>query len=144
MLSYSHLCLQNSVFAQFVPHLKERAKIRTLLTASPLNMGLLTRQPPSWHPGLPEMKEAVEAARASWEGDFVDLALGYALGATGIARGNIPLVAGFSNPREVHECVQIWRELQEGGDNGARKAGEERAKEAFRRAGYLDWSWSSP
>ncbi|KAJ2930180.1 hypothetical protein H1R20_g6863, partial [Candolleomyces eurysporus] len=134
MLSYSHLCLHNSVFAQFVPQLKERAKIKTLLAASPLSMGLLTKRPPSWHPAPPELKAAIEAAGASWEGDFTDLALGYSLGETGIAKGNIPLVTGFSSPREVHECVRIWREVREGSNSEARKAGEERAKEVIKSA----------
>lgn len=143
ILSYSHSSLQNSVFEQFAPWLKGKAQVKTLVVASPLSMGLLTKQPPSWHPAPPALKEAVQAARRSWDGDFIDLALGYSLGRTGSAHDNIPLVAGFSTLGEVHQCVRVWRKIQ-GGDDEARKAGEEKAREIIKNAGYLDWSWSSP
>ena len=145
MLSYSHLSLHNSVFEQFAPRLKGQAKIKTLLTASPLSMGLLTGNPPPWHPAPTALKEAIRVAKADWDGDFINLALGYALGRTGTAHDNIPLVTGFSTPKEVHECVTAWREIKQGGAaNATRKAGEEKAKKVIRDAGYLDWSWASP
>jgi hypothetical protein len=145
MLSYSHLNLHNSAFEQFAPRIKGDAKIKTLLTASPLSMGLLTGNPPPWHPAPVELKEAIRAAKADWDGDFINLALGYALGRTGAAHDNIPLVTGFSTPKEVHECVRAWREIKEdGAANATRKAGEEKVKRSIGDAGYLDWSWASP
>lgn len=108
-------------------------------------MGLLTGNPPPWHPAPADLVEAVRAAKASWDGDFINLALGYALRRTGVGHDNIPLITGFSNPKEVHECVKAWRETKEGGaGNATRKAGEEKAKEIIRNAGYLGWSWASP
>ncbi|KAF5333742.1 hypothetical protein D9611_002359 [Ephemerocybe angulata] len=145
ILSYSHLCLQNSTFEQFAPRLKEQANVETLLAASPLSMGLLTGNPPKWHPAPPALVEAVGIAKEGWPGKFTDLALGYAIGRTGGEHGNTPLVAGFSTPQEVHECVKVWREIKEGGGSAdERRAGEEKARAIFKEAGYLDWSWSSP
>lgn len=89
-------------------------------------------------------------ARSTWDGDFPNLAVGYAtrqtLLLTEAARERpVPLVTGFSTPREVHEAVKVWREVSENlkGD-GERKLGEDRARQVFKDSGYLDWSWPSP
>lgn len=144
ILSYSHLCLQNSNLEHFIPRFREQAKVETIVAASPLSMGLLTGRPPSWHPAPPPLVEAVNAAKEIWDGDFIDLALGYSLRHAGVAHGNVPMVAGFSNPTEVHECVKVWREVKEGVNEERRIAGEESARQKIRESGYLDWSWSSP
>ncbi|KAF4619372.1 hypothetical protein D9613_005452 [Agrocybe pediades] len=144
LLSYSHLCLQNSAFLQFVPHFYERAKIGQLLAASPLSMALLTTNPPSWHPAPPELRKAVVESASTWDGDYPNLAVGYSVRHTNFAEKPLPLVIGLSTPREVHEIVKVWREIQAGSENDARRKGEEKAREVFRQAGYLDWSWASP
>lgn len=144
ILSYSHLCLQNSNLEHFIPRFREQAKVETIVAASPLSMGLLTGRPPSWHPAPPPLVEALNAAKETWDGDFIDLALGYSLRHAGVAHGNVPMVAGFSNPTEVHECVKVWREVKEGVNEERRIAGEESARQKIRESGYLDWSWSSP
>lgn len=108
-------------------------------------MGLLTPSPPAWHPAPPTLQEAVANARKTWDGDFPNLAVGHSIRQTGATERRLPLVVGFSNPREVHECVKVWREiLASPEDGGKRKEGEERAREVFKRAEYLDWSWASP
>jgi D-arabinose 1-dehydrogenase len=130
---------------EFIPHFYERAKVGQLVAASPLSMGLLTPSPPAWHPAPPALQESVTNARKTWEGDFPNLAVGYSIRQTGSVETPLPLVVGFSNPREVHECMKVWREIQAAPeDGGKRKEGEERAREVFRLAGYLDWSWASP
>ncbi|KAG6861197.1 hypothetical protein C0995_002824 [Termitomyces sp. Mi166 len=133
----------NDTFAQFAPELRGRAKVKQLLTASPFSMGLLTSSPPPWHPAPTAMKAAAKEAAGVWPNGLPDLALGYALRNTGSAHENTPLVAGFSTPKEVHECVRVWREIQDGEIEG-RKKGEEAVQDIFLKAGFLNWSWASP
>ncbi|CAA7259490.1 unnamed protein product [Cyclocybe aegerita] len=135
LLSYSHLCLQNSTFLEFIPHFYERAKVGQLLAASPLSMGLLTNNPPSWHPAPPPLRQAVVDASKTWSGDFPSLAVGYSISHTSFEERPLPLVLGFSTPREVHEAVKVWREIQEGTSKEARRKGEERVREVFKNAG---------
>jgi len=147
VLSYCHLNLQNAAFADFASQFSERAQVKQLLTASPLSMGLLTPTPPSWHPAPRKLHEAVSDARQNskvWARGLPNLALGYALRKSGASNGNIPLVAGFSHPREVHECMEVWREVAEGVHEIERKAMEEVVIETFARSGFLNWSWASP
>ncbi|KAJ6567226.1 Aldo/keto reductase [Mycena vulgaris] len=146
ILSYSNLTLQSSTFLQFAPHLLGRAQVRQLLAASPFSMGLLTGvAPPPWHPASPTLLTAV--IRASEEStargrSLADLATGYCIRHTG---GAIPLAVGFSQPKEVHECVKVWREIEmDGEEDVKRKEQEEAAKIVFSEAGVLDWAWASP
>ncbi|KZT74499.1 Aldo/keto reductase [Daedalea quercina L-15889] len=144
LLSYSHLTLQNSAFADFAPIFRERARVGQLLTASPLNMGLLTPTPPIWHPAPPELKDAVKKvaeACSSWEGGMVNVAVGY--GYRTAAELDVPMVAGLSYPREVHESMRAWRDTKESQEKRQKRIAEERkAVEIF--DGYQGWSWASP
>lgn len=113
-------------------------------------MALLTPRPPVWHPAPPDLQEAVVKARSTWDGDFPNLAVGYAARQTALLTEQmknrpVPLVTGFSTPREVHEAVKVWREVSEDlKQGGERKQGEERARQVFKDAGFLDYSWASP
>ncbi len=109
-------------------------------------MGLLTYQPPSWHPAPPELRRAVADASKMWDGDFPNLAVGYSMKQTNRVERPLPLVIGFSTPREVHEAVKVWREitLELETEKEKRKRGEEYAQDVIRNSGYLDWSWTSP
>ncbi|KAK0467897.1 Aldo/keto reductase [Desarmillaria tabescens] len=141
VLSYSHLTLQDSTFLKFVPHLRERAKVEQLVVASPFSMGLLTsRPPPPWHPSPEAMRKVTADAREA-VGDLPDLALRYSMRKCG---AEFPLVVGFSNPQEVHASARVWRQAREEADDSDRLEREERAREIFQQAGYLDWSWASP
>jgi len=146
LLSYSHLCLQNATYLEFILHFYKRARVGQLVAASPLSMGLLKSDPPPWHPAPQGLREAV--VNASKIGgshmDLPNLATGYSLRHTISAERPLPLVVGFSTPREVHECVKVWRELQAVEPSSDRKEMEDRARSIFRDAGYLDWSWASP
>ncbi|KAF9008840.1 NADP-dependent oxidoreductase domain-containing protein, partial [Cyathus striatus] len=144
LLSYSHLTLQNSTFLQFVSHFYKRAKVGQLLSASPFSMGLLTPTPPPWHPAPQKLLKASSQIGKLWPPGVPNLALSYSIRHTGIDHDNIPLVTGFSTPSEVHECIKVWREVQEAVDEENRKAAEQAAEGIFRQAGYLDWSWPSP
>jgi len=145
ILSYSNLSLQNGTFLQFAPQLLERAQVRQLLAASPFSMGLLTDVgPPSWHPASPVLRsasaQAAEESKARGR-SLADLATGYCIRHTG---GVIPLVVGLSQPKEVHECVKVWREIEVTGDTAERMEQEEAVKSVFKEAGVLDWAWASP
>ncbi|KAI0643697.1 Aldo/keto reductase [Trametes meyenii] len=145
LLSYSHSNLQNSTVVEFAPHFRTRAKIPQLLTASPLNMGLLTPRLPQWHPATPAQREAAQRAAKlceseGWEGGLPNVAVGY-----GFRKGaelDVPVVVGLSNPREVHESVRAWREIREGKDEAKRVALEEQIVGIF--GDSVGWSWSSP
>lgn len=145
VMSYSHLNLQNDSFKDFVPHFHNEAEIPQLVTASPLNMGLLTPAPPVWHPAPPELRAAVagatrEAEKAGWEGGIVNLALGFAYReATEL---QLPNVVGLSKPAEVHETIRIWRETRTATDDLTRKNAEKRFQEHL--GGLKNYSWSSP
>ncbi|KAJ8462950.1 hypothetical protein ONZ45_g17750 [Pleurotus djamor] len=141
ILSYSHLNLQNTTFLTFAPHLMQRAKVKQLLAASPFSMGLLTPRPPGWHPAPENLRaSAVALGQHVWDKGIPDLALGYAIRLT----KDVPLVAGFSSPEEVHHCMKIYAEVTKEVNKEGRIKAENLASEAFQDAGYLDWSWASP
>ncbi|CDO74134.1 hypothetical protein BN946_scf185043.g184 [Trametes cinnabarina] len=145
LLSYSHSNLQNCTITEFAPHFRTRAKISQLLTASPLNMGLLTPRVPPWHPATPELRVAAQqadevCAEEQWEGGLPNVAVGY--GFRKASELHLPMVIGFSNPREVHESVRVWREIKEGQEKDTRRALEERIIKTFGK--WAGWSWSSP
>ncbi|EIW62146.1 Aldo/keto reductase [Trametes versicolor FP-101664 SS1] len=145
LLSYSHSNLQNATVAAFAPHFRARAQIPQLLTASPLNMGLLTPRYPPWHPASPELREAAAKAReaceeALWDGGLPNVAVGY-----GFRKGaevEVPVVVGLSNLAEVHESVRAWRGVKAGTDEAKRVALEQRVVDIFGE--HAGWSWASP
>ncbi|CCM04029.1 uncharacterized protein FIBRA_06186 [Fibroporia radiculosa] len=143
LLSYCHSTLQNDAFTAFVPLFRERARVSQLLTASPLCMGLLTPTPPKWHPAPPELLKAVKQANVvcgEWEGGLPNVAIGY--GYRTASRMSMPVVVGLSNPREVHENIQVWRAIKEGKNDNARVVQEKEVSKVF--SDFVNWSWASP
>jgi len=143
LLSYSHLTVQNSTFAAFEPHFRGRARIPQLLTASPLNMGLLTSSPPKWHPASPALLEAARQANAvsaQWDGGLPNIAVGY--GYRKAIELDVPMVVGLSNMHEVHESVRAWRSVKEEKDTGKRVTQEQAVIKSF--GDLQGWSWASP
>ncbi|KAI0698867.1 Aldo/keto reductase [Cytidiella melzeri] len=147
LMSYSHLNLQNSSFATFLPYFRDRAKISQLITASPLNMGLLTPSPPPWHPAPHAIMSAIREASAicdanDCEGGLVNLALGYAYREA--RKLELPTVVGLSKLSEVHQTMRAWRELKSASDDpdSVRRKSEERVLEHLKE--FKDYSWSSP
>jgi D-arabinose 1-dehydrogenase len=149
VLSFSHLTLYNTTFARFAPAFKNRAKVTNLLTASPLDMGLLTPKVPEWHPApkpLRYLKTKLEQDVGPLWGDhggLVDLALGYSLRCAATVGGpetNVPTVVGLSNLKEVHEVVKVWRDVSGGVDHGRRKV-EGMTTKSFTDAGWMNWTW---
>ncbi|KAF9076629.1 Aldo/keto reductase [Rhodocollybia butyracea] len=143
ILSYSHLSLQNSTFAEFAPHFRQRAQVKQLVAASPFSMGLLTPSIPSWHPSPKELQEAARKARNGYGEGFIDVALAYAIRRCGTGDLNVPLVVGISTSAEMHHCIRVWRNAEQDLKEDERKK-EEKVLETFKEAGYLDWSWASP
>ncbi|KAI0092548.1 Aldo/keto reductase [Irpex rosettiformis] len=147
LMSYSHLHLQNDTFKNFVAHFHDRARIPQLLTASPLNMGLLTPSPPIWHPAPPVLRDTVKEAsaeceREGWEDGLVNLALGFAYREA--KNLGLPTVVGLSKPSEVHETIRIWRELRSPNEALNNKRAESE-KTFQKRLGELrNYSWASP
>jgi D-arabinose 1-dehydrogenase len=146
VLSYAHLTLQNSTFNVFATYFRTYAQVTQLLSASPLCMGLLasTSGPPPWHPAPKELLSVVSKARETsimWPGQLANLALGFAVRNTGPCHGDVPLIVGFSNPREVHDCVKVWREIRDGVNDDERLKAEEVIRKVFAVSGFLDWSW---
>lgn len=64
ILSYCHYSLNDTALQSIIPLLKSKAV--GIISASPMSMGLLTRQgPPSWHPASSALKQACAAAVAT-------------------------------------------------------------------------------
>jgi len=145
ILSYSHLSIQNDTFKDFLPHFTGRAKVRQVVTASPLSMGLLTLKPPVWHPAPATVKAACSKAEnvcVGWDGGLPNIALGYAYGAA--KELGVATVAGFGVPREVHETLKVWRELSKGDNAQQRKEYEEKVIQVLEEHKSKDFSWKSP
>lgn len=145
LLSYSQLTLQNKAFAVFAPHFRTRAGIPQLLTASPLNMGLLTPTPPAWHPAPSELRAAANQANAvcveaRWKGGLPNLAVGY--GFKMAREVDAPCVVGMSNLHEVHENMRVWREVEEAKEKTDREACENTVMTVF--GNLKGWAWVSP
>lgn len=102
-------------------------------------MGLLAPTPPAWHPAPEALKSAVAEA-VEFVSNLPTLAQGYTARQAGT---KTLLVGGFSNVKEVHECVRVWREVHGQGDE-ERQEQERRVIGVFGRSQYLDWSWQSP
>ncbi len=81
VLSYCHYCMNDTSLLSYIPYFQSRGV--GLISASPLAMGLLTRQgPPDWHPAPPALAAAAQAAVAAAEAagqDAARLALRFAL-----------------------------------------------------------------
>lgn len=148
LLSYSHLNLQNDTFTTFLPHFRDRARVSQFVTASPINMGLLTPSPPQWHPAPPIVRDAARKAHEtcleeSWPGGGLpNVALGFAYRKA--HEQDLPTVVGLSNPGEVHDNVKIWRELVQGSAETLKDGMvvEDRILSAFQEV--QGWSWASP
>jgi len=144
ILSYCHLTLQNKGLKTFTPQFYERAKVAQVINASPLSMGLLTSSPPAWHPAPSDLIVAAKEAStvsSAWVGGLPNLALGYAL--RHCTDAGIPMITGYSTPREVHESVRVWRQIQEGVHVEDRRIREEYLVKLFDQAGFMDFSWAS-
>ena len=107
VLSYSRYCLNDTALADMAPYFQENNV--GIMSASPLNMGLLTnRGAPDWHPATAEMRELTQQAAAfcaEQGSDIAQLALQYSL-----ANSQIPTtIVGTANPDNMLKNLE-WAE----------------------------------
>lgn len=107
VLSYNHYTLQNTMFADLVPYLKEKGV--GIMNAAPFSARLLTRAPlPPWHKATDEVRAvAKKAADHCWSKgvDIAQLALQFSLANTDMTT----CVTGSANPDRVSQWVD-WSE----------------------------------
>jgi D-arabinose 1-dehydrogenase len=112
VLSYSHLTLQNSALLEMVPRF-HAAGVKTVLTASPLSMGLLRAQGPHpWHPATQALKDAVIKANKYIESrghDMADTSMRYVF-----SKWNGTVVGGWSSVKELEDAVTMWHHVEKG------------------------------
>lgn len=73
VLSYNHYTLQNTMFGDLVPYLKEKGA--GIMNAAPFSARLLTNAPlPAWHKATPLVRETAAKAAAHCAAHGVDIA----------------------------------------------------------------------
>lgn len=107
VLSYNHYCLQNTMFADLVPYLKE--KQCGIMNAAPFCARLLTNAAlPQWHRATAEVRETVRKAADACSAKGVDiakLALQFSLANPDMTT----CVAGSANPGRIAQWAE-WAE----------------------------------
>lgn len=151
VLSYCHLNLQNRTLLDFKTAFDQRAGVKQVIAASPLSMGLLTPNPPAWHPASDNFKGAVkEAVRASGKPDgqsgLPELALEYAFQKA--REVETPTVVGLGSLNDVHENARIWYSVDKQG-LGEDEEWKQRVQDVISvfgegDGGLLDRSWDNP
>ncbi|KAI8471857.1 MAG: L-galactose dehydrogenase [Monoraphidium minutum] len=132
VLSYCHCSLNDSSLLGMAPYF--RSKGVGLISASPLSMGLLTKQgPPAWHPAPPEVKAACAAAAelcAAQGLDIAALALKFSLGVPDVATTLVGMASVELVRANVESALQA---LGAAAPDAAGAAAEARALEEVRR-----------
>mmetsp|Transcript_37035 Transcript_37035/g.82332 ORF Transcript_37035/g.82332 Transcript_37035/m.82332 type:complete len:328 (+) Transcript_37035:137-1120(+) len=108
VLSYCHNSLNDTTLQGLLPYLEDKGV--GVITASPLSMGLLTKQgPPIWHPAPPQVQEACRDAAqcaAAAGVDIAKLALAQSVRTPGIAT----TLVGMATPDIVAANVEATLE----------------------------------
>jgi aryl-alcohol dehydrogenase-like predicted oxidoreductase len=104
VLSYNHYTMQNTMFGDLVPYLKEKGV--GAMNAAPFSARLLTNAPlPSWHKATPEVRQTCRRAAEHAERagvDIAQLAVQYSLANRDMAT----CVVGSANPDNVKKWVE--------------------------------------
>jgi aryl-alcohol dehydrogenase-like predicted oxidoreductase len=107
VLSYNHYTLQNTMFGDLVPYLKEKGV--GIMNAAPFSARLLTNAPlPAWHKATPEVRAVCRKAAehcAARGVDLAQLALQYSIANPEMTT----CVTGSANPDRVREWAR-WAE----------------------------------
>jgi len=107
VLSYNHYTLQNDMFSELVPLLKQRGV--GIMNAAPFSARLLTNAPlPSWHKATDEVRAICRQAAdfCSQQGvDIAQLALQFSLDHPDMTT----CITGSANPGRIKQWVQ-WAE----------------------------------
>lgn len=108
VLSYNHYTLQNTMFGDLVPYLKE--KNVGIMNAAPFSARLLTKAPlPDWHKATAEVRTVAKAAADHCDSrgvDIAQLALQYSIANPDMAT----CITGSANPNRVKQWAH-WAEL---------------------------------
>lgn len=153
--TYAHHTLQNDALQQgYLQALTEKARVKQVVSASPLAMGLLTTSGgPDWHPAkkYPELFDATRAAVEMCKGKgtkLEDVALSFGYRPLNQPDGRrVPIVVGCKDLEEVTDTVRRWKEVNPGaqGVGGSEKKElEEEVKKLFAERGVQCWSWACP
>ena len=107
VLSYNHYTLQNTMFGDLVPYLKQ--KNVGIMNAAPFSARLLTNAPlPKWHKATPEVRDCARRAAEHCQKHGVDiaqLALQYSIANEDLTT----CIVGSANPENVRNWVR-WSE----------------------------------
>jgi aryl-alcohol dehydrogenase-like predicted oxidoreductase len=107
VLSYNHYTLQNTMFGDLVPYLKEKGV--GVMNAAPFSARLLTNAPlPAWHKATPEVRAVCRRAAehcAARGVDIAQLALQFSIA----NREMTTCITGSANPGRVREWAR-WAE----------------------------------
>jgi len=120
VLSYNHYTLQNTMFGDLVPYLKEKGV--GIMNAAPFSARLLTNAPlPPWHKATPQVRAVAEQAAKHCEKAGVDIAQ-LALQFSIANEDMTTCVTGSANPNRVRQWAewanqpldqQLLKEVQE-------------------------------
>lgn len=103
VLSYNHYTLQNTMFADLVPYLKQKGV--GIMNAAPFSARLLTRAPlPAWHRATPQVREVARRAAehcAARGVEIAQLALQFSIRHPDMTT----CITGSANPERVREWV---------------------------------------
>ncbi len=107
VLSYNHYTLQNTIFGDLVPYLKEKGV--GVMNAAPFSARLLTNAPlPAWHKATPEVRAVCRRAAehsAAQGVDIAQLALQFSIANPAMTT----CVTGSANPGRIREWAR-WAE----------------------------------
>jgi len=154
VMSFSHSNLQNYSLAEYTSLFEDRGGVDHIITASPLNMGLLTEKgPPDWHPSPQGLREtAMRAAKLCRERNttLMRVAEEFSLRweemvhrLTGRSpRGMSTVVVGLSNPKEVHEVVDVYMTLRSDAAKTLHDRDVSDVMELFSREGWSNYNWT--
>lgn len=104
VLSYNHYTLQNTMFADLVPYLKEKSV--GIMNAAPFSARLLTNAPlPSWHKATPVVRETCRKAAehcAAAGSDIAKLALQFSIANPEMTT----CITGSANPQRIAQWAE--------------------------------------
>lgn len=104
VLSYNHYTLQNTMFAELVPYLKEKGV--GIMNAAPFSARLLTNAPlPPWHKATPIVRETCEKATKHCEAagiDIAQLALQFSIANPDMTT----CITGSANPKRIAQWAE--------------------------------------
>ena len=108
VLSYNHYTLQNTMFDDMVPYLKEKGV--GIMNAAPFSARLLTNAPlPEWHKATPFVRETCEKAAAHCTAagiDIAQLALQFSIANEEMAT----CITGSANQARIRQWAE-WAEI---------------------------------